>query len=395
MKSQSLFILGRQQLIDLAELMSLYGEDVRMVEQTAAIIDRSPNTIDFNRIGGSIKLCSVLDTLPTDDWQAIQQAVIDLLTDRVSKLSAGKITIGFSVYNFRTTSTQVMSLGLSVKKSLRHNGRSVRFVPNVSAQLNSAQVIHNHLTRDHGFEIVLCREGHRTIIAQTTNVQDIDSYSRRDYGRPKRDPRVGMLPPKLAQIMINLGVGADLSNLTLLDPFCGTGVVLQEALLMGCRVYGSDINPRMVEYTKLNLDWLRHNYNIPEFGTLPLEVQDATTAVWKNHFDTVVSELFLGPPLTKLPNKDQLESIRQRCDSEIEKFLINIAKQVPKNTRLCLALPAWQVADNQFIRLPLLDHLSQLGYNQPSFMQHFKPAGLIYARLNQKVARELLIITRK
>jgi hypothetical protein len=109
----------------------------------------------------------------------------------------------------------------------------------------------------------------------------------------------------------------------------------------------------------------------------------------------VVSELFLGPPLTKLPNKDQLESIRQRCDSEIEKFLINIAKQVPKNTRLCLALPAWQVADNQFIRLPLLDHLSQLGYNQPSFMQHFKPAGLIYARLNQKVARELLIITRK
>jgi hypothetical protein len=35
-------------------------------------------------------------------------------------------------------------------------------------------------------------------------LQDFESYSKRDYGRPARDPRTGSLPPKLAQILINL-----------------------------------------------------------------------------------------------------------------------------------------------------------------------------------------------
>ena len=61
MKSQSLFILGRQQLIGLAELMSLYGEDLQIIGRSAVIVDRSPQSVDFDRLGGSIKLCSLLD----------------------------------------------------------------------------------------------------------------------------------------------------------------------------------------------------------------------------------------------------------------------------------------------------------------------------------------------
>lgn len=70
----------------------------------------------------------------------------------------------------------------------------------------------------------------------------------RDYGRPARDARVGMLPPKLAQIMLNLSVKDEKSG-TVLDPFCGTGVLLQEAALAGFDFIGSDIEPRMVEMT--------------------------------------------------------------------------------------------------------------------------------------------------
>jgi 2-polyprenyl-3-methyl-5-hydroxy-6-metoxy-1,4-benzoquinol methylase len=103
-------------------------------------------------------------------------------------------------------------------------------------------------------------------------VQDIEAYGARDQARPARDARVGMLPPKLAQTIINLAAGrpetrmdkhwdsADgLGRFMVLDPFCGTGVILQEALLMGYSVYGSDIEPRMAEYTKKNLQWLVSN----------------------------------------------------------------------------------------------------------------------------------------
>jgi tRNA G10 N-methylase Trm11 len=216
----------------------------------------------------------------------------------------------------------------------------------------------------------------------------------RDFNRPKRDARLGMLPPKLAQIMINLAVGPLVAPLTVFDPFCGTGVILQEALLMGYQVYGSDISSRMIDYTKQNLDWFELHFDIAKLPKPQLEVKDATMAIWKNHFDVIVSELLLGPPLTKLPKTVELELIRRHCDQLLESFLKNIARQIPSKTRLCLAVPAWQVATGQFIRLPSLDRLHLLGYNQPSFVEHLKSAGLIYARSNQRVARELLIITR-
>jgi tRNA (guanine10-N2)-dimethyltransferase len=285
-------------------------------------------------------------------------------------------------------------MGISIKKTLRQNGRSIRLVPNVTPALNSAQVIHNYLVKSHGIEIVICCDNHRTFLAQTVAVQNITRYSERDYNRPKRDARTGMLPPKLAQIMINLATGSSPPAITLLDPFCGTGVILQEALLMGYAVYGSDINPRMVEYAKINLNWLKSHFELTSTTEPVIEIKDATVGDWKNHFDVVVSELLLGPPLTKLPPENKLVLIRRRCDEVVEKFLKNIACQINSKTQLCLAIPAWQVADNQFLRLSSLDHLAQLGYNQRSF-EHLNSTGLIYARSNQIVARELIIISRK
>ena len=51
-------------------------------------------------------------------------------------------------------------------------------------------------------------------------------------------------------------------NALLLDPFCGTGVVLQEALLMGYDVYGTDLEPRMIDYSGANLDWLSERFDL-------------------------------------------------------------------------------------------------------------------------------------
>src|SRR6185503_16098722 len=104
------------------------------------------------------------------------------------------------------------------------------------------------------------------LLAQTLFVQDIEAYGARDQARPARDARVGMLPPKLAQIILNLSAGPlrpaapQLERLRILDPFCGTGVILQEALLMGYSVLGTDIEPRMADYSKRNLRWLYEKF---------------------------------------------------------------------------------------------------------------------------------------
>jgi|GEM_PF-3821139 len=65
-----------------------------------------------------------------------------------------------------------------------------------------------------------------------------------------RDMGVGMLPPKLAQIMLNLSD----SNGSVYDPFCGLGTILIESANMGySEIFGSDISREMVNVTKKSI----------------------------------------------------------------------------------------------------------------------------------------------
>jgi tRNA G10 N-methylase Trm11 len=303
----------------------------------------------------------------------------------------------------------MMATGLSLKKVIKQTGRPVRLVPNKEIELNSASVLHNNLVGPSGLELVLVRDGKRTLVAQTMQVQDIDSYTVRDRERPKRDARVGMLPPKLAQIIINLAAADTdlLKGVYLLDPFCGTGVLLQEAALMGIDVYGTDLEPRMIEYSDANLQWL---LTLPENRVTPhsadgkyyrLEVGDATDYTWSPVPDTVACETYLGRPFTDLPTPEVLNQTISECNLIIKKFLTNIHGQLARGTRLCLAVPAWQVRRNQFRHLPFLenqdssalDPLRNLGYNRISF-EHARNEELIYYRADQIVARELLVLQK-
>jgi hypothetical protein len=270
--NRSLCILGRQPPLGLAELESLYGADTLLrVSDYAVLINREPRAVDFRRLGGSMKLARVLATLDTTSWSKIEAYLMDALPQHLVYLPGGKLQLGLSVYSLPVKPKQLLASGLTLKKAIKASGRSVRLIPNKEPALNSAQVLHNNLTGPLGWELVFVRSGSHTILAQTVAEQDIEAYAARDQNRPKRDARVGMLPPKLAQIIINLahpGISIphdeehidnypDVKSLAgILDPFCGTGVVLQEALIMGFSVIGSDMEPRMIDYTNGNLAWL-------------------------------------------------------------------------------------------------------------------------------------------
>ncbi len=428
--ASSLLILGRQPAFGLAELESLYGStNVEPVcaasSYTAAIVNVDPSQINFVCLGGSMKLARVLAVLDTTKWDGIEKYLRKAIPAQMSQVPEGKFKLGISVYGM----TPQLSVGklnasaLTLKKVIRSNDttRSVRIVPNKELELNSAQIQHNGLTTPTGLELLIVHDGNSTIIAQTTAVQDIDAYAARDQGRPKRDARVGMLPPKLAQIIINLtgrplGMPRDASNsytvldptrrARLLDPFCGTGVVLQEALLMGYDVIGTDLDPRMVEYTNTNLQWLQERQTLA--GNFETAVGDATSHQWPQA-DRIVAETYLGQPFASVPSSEKLEQVRSSCNLILKKFLRNIAPQLQTGTRLCLAVPAWQRSPGRFLRLALLDSptstarvgldqnldlLEDLGYSIVRF-EHVTSMDLVYARTDQVVARQLLILVKK
>lgn len=408
---QSLLILGRQPALGLAELESLYGAAaIRPIGAGSAIIDVDPCLLAFDRLGGAVKFCKVLTTLDTVQWKKIETFLVQTAPGHSGAMPEGKMTLGLSALGLDVTTRQLEATGLTLKKAIRKTGRPVRLVPNKELELSSAQVLHNRLTGPNGWELVFVRDGEQTIVAQTVKIQDIDSYTLRDRSRPKRDSRVGMLPPKLAQIIINTAAGRlpaeQLQNIcdiplgtdiplpdlgrTVLDPFCGTGVLLQEAILMNYHSYGTDIEQRMVDYTATNLQWLRSQFQL-SVDAPRIEKGDATSYTWSPAPDFVACETYLGKPFTSRPDAETLAKTISDCNLIIKKFLKNIHSQLQPGTRLCLAVPAWQLTPDRFRHLPLIDQLAELGYNQVSF-EHVADADLLYYRADQIVARQLIVL---
>lgn len=384
-----LAILGRQNKLGLAELESLLTADaITPIGDYAALLK---NTVDGTRLGGAMRLATPIKELPTTRWQSIADFLNGNLPTLLAELPPdGKIKLGISIFGVNVGQRELFATALALKKSARADGRSLRIIPNTGPELNSAQVLNNKLVSELGIELLVIKNGTSTWIARTTWIQDVDDYAKRDFGRPKRDAFVGMLPPKLAQIMLNMA--GTKPGEVILDPFCGTGVVLQEAALVGAHTIGTDINARMIEYSQQNLNWLAQTYSLSDSSN-DLAVGDATIYIWPQPINHIVCETYLGQPLSGLPKPEKLDEIIQTCDTIITKFLRNAAKQLKPGTRCTIAVPAWRVG-NQFKHLKLLDHLEDLGYNRVRF-RHTSWQDLIYHRENQIVARELLVLITK
>ena len=78
----------------------------------------------------------------------------------------------------------------------------------------------------------------------------------------------GSMSPKLARCMVNLSRVTE--GQLLLDPFCGTGGILIEAGIIGCKVVGSDIYWKMKNGTATNLEY----YGIEDYRTFNLDVRE-------------------------------------------------------------------------------------------------------------------------
>ncbi len=376
-----LAVLGRQPEISIAEL------------------EKSDFCVDINRLGGTQKLAVQLEQKPLKYLQTLPE---------------GKLTIGVSDYSKGASKKTAVSEALKLKKILVRHGRSVRVVENKEATLSTATSLHNGLGGKNERKVELIKVDDEWF--RVVGVQDIDAYAERDQARPARDAKVGMLPPKLAQVLINL-CGPLKPGAVVLDPFCGTGVVLQEAVLMGYRAYGTDINERMIQYGKKNLQWLLESKNRVSRAASGRPVAtggrrlssacqppdslekkifwitqgDATSFKWEQPIDAVACEGYLGKPFVKVPTEMELKEQKQECKGIALGFLENLAGQIKKDTPVVMAMPAWLRSDEIYERLDILDEIEKLGYN----VNNKSREGLFYHRPGQIVARDIIILRKK
>lgn len=396
-------ILGRQPKLGIAELERVFGSDAtRWFSSHTATVET--DTLSIERLGGTIKAGRVVLHVPSGNWRHVSEKIMSHYSHTWSG-HEGKITLGLSAYGFDVSARDVQRIGIVIKKNIKASGTSLRLIPNTEAALNTATSHHNKLgLAANKVELLIVRsESGSVIVAESTGAQNITALAARDQARPKRDAFVGMLPPKLALMMINLARGAALATSSsedsaaeahapiLLDPFCGTGVILQEAALLGMGVYGSDLSEKMIRYTRDNLNWLQESHRIR--SDWYIHEGDAMTAHWRQPIDLIASETYLGQPFSAPPSAKKLEEVRGNVNHITTTFLRNIHAQLEPGTSLCLAVPAWRDSSGAITRLPFTGSLTTLGFRPVPFATS-KPGDLLYYRENQVVARELLVMTR-
>ena len=389
-------IAGRQSLISLAEIQALYDKAARLVGKKLIFFEIDEDgeeniSPDINRLGGSLKLGKFFDT----DFSKLAKFLATAHPE-------GKITLGISDFSKQKKSGLAKQKSMELKRNLARMGRSVRVITSNEPEISSATAHHNQLGEKAGcFEIFLIdRE-----IYLSLGTQNITAYTERDQARPARDAKVGMLPPKLAQILINL-CGKLPEGARVLDPFCGTGVVLQEAAIMGYVPYGTDLNERMVEYSKKNLSWLFNERNRKRFKILPdliqkkdqilnaISVGDATNFTWEGEIDAVAFEGYLGAPMSKPPVDIKFKTEKAKCREIAMGFLKNITPQIKSGTPVVMALPAWLRENGKYAGLNILDEIQEMGYNFEKF-QDLSQSDLLYYREGQIVAREIIVIRKR
>lgn len=171
------------------------------------------------------------------------------------------------------------------------------------------------------------------VLTQVSAVQDINRWNQIDYDKPVAYSKAGMLPPKVARMMLNIATTS--TNQTIYDPFCGTGTILMQACELGHIAVGSDLSAQMVEATRQNLEWYQQTIN-PQ-ATYQVFQHDATQIKHVSHRpDAVVFEGYLGP---QQPRQNQLKNIQKGLYKLYKGFFKQVSTILKPDGVIVAALP--------------------------------------------------------
>ncbi len=130
---------------------------------------------------------------------------------------------------------------------------------------------------------------------------------------------------RLAKILVNLSRAKQ--GDILLDPFCGIGTVLKEAMINDIHVIGRDLDGNAVKFAGLNCnDTIKYygknvSYDVKQGDARKIELAD-------NSVDAVATEPYLGETLKQRPKQDfannlinQLRPVYIGCLQEVHRIL--------------------------------------------------------------------------
>jgi tRNA (guanine10-N2)-dimethyltransferase len=384
------FALGNNPTLSVAELSALLHFKNIILNKNILVADTDEfDATEFiKRCGGTIKIGKIIEEIA--DRNKLLENILKIL----NPTAEGKYKFGLSYYGNKKFNDK--PIGMEIKKFLKEQGISCRWVISKEKVLSSVVVEQNKLTGK-GDEIVLIENGKNIFIGKTLAVQPFKELSFRDYGRPGRDDESGMLPPKLAQIMINLSrTRTKQKNITILDPFCGSGTVLTESILLGYQnLIGSDLSAKAIKDTQANINWIYSNYQlkITNYELINESVISISKKIKSNSIDAIITEPFLGPQRGHLDIRkttQDLEILYGQALSEFKKIL-------KKDGVIVMLWPVFmtgrtpQIINPNVSGFKIINPIPGILANNPIIKLTDRET-IIYGRDGQRVWREIAIL---
>ncbi len=334
----------------------------------------------IDRLGGSIRIAELLFTTKSYD-----NLITKISTFLTKKYSNQRIIFGISCFSFNEN-RKILN---EVKKSLKLKKLSTRFINRNFKNLDAGTLHKEELLAKKGSEIIIIRKGEQYFVGETVATQNVEELAKRDFKKPARDMKVGMLPPKLAMILLNLTAEKGKLPKKIWDPFCGTGTILVEAQRMGTKPIGSDIEDKMIEASLKNLEYF---YPQEEFNIFPADASKALDK--KVQAEAVCAETYLGPIFHGPLTESDLAKAKQDTEFILENFLSVFHKNFT-GKKAVIALPFWQGKHGRLYFLEnALDILNKFWKNRTDFSGATERGSLLFRRKDQYVGREIFVLEK-
>jgi tRNA G10 N-methylase Trm11 len=391
---QYAFILGNTPALSIAEILSVFKDSmIKEAHKEFLLIEteemRDPQSV-LDRLGGTIKIYAIHSSpTPIEDILLLYQGT-------------GKLSFAMNLYGSSDKKYQKEVI-LTAKHFLKNRGLSCRFVNKDFKNTTSVQSFHEHLTSK-GIEIGIFAGKDKDYVGKLIATQNIEEYSRRDFNKPGRNMKVGLMPPKLAQMMINLtGLARGKS---IYDPFCGTGGLLLEALIMEYKIFGSDINAEALEQAKRNIEWVCKYINLRPTFLNNIFIQDAIHFDRASFpFDAIVTENYLGPVLSDAIHIEELENIESHLNHIYLPFFEKLYKRISMEIPVVICFPVFYIQGKAYPVTKTLAKVQELGYTASALLPKRVQEeanifatdrnSIIYHREDQLVGREIFRFFKK
>ena len=392
MKAATLvFIPGKNWILSLGELVSfLEARKIRFEVYSIAkdfFVVKVGEDEDFGAIadlGGFIKIGNVTAAFLTENvreafLQKSREAQAQIskdvaasgLIDGMLETAVGKTVFGVSVYcaekSLRPVSRIIQRfVGSAVKRELAGYGKKSKFMgfskDRKLPQLSHIEVLKKNLVENKA-EILFCVGKEQTSVATTIAVHNPFEFQKRDVGKPVQR-RIFAIPPRIARIMVNLAACTE--GKVLLDPFCGVGTILQEALLSKAKAIGVDINTWCVEAASRNLEWLKDEYSLEtaEYRVLQGDVHRLSQKIGWEQVDCIATEPDLGPALRQVPTTSYATRIVGKLEPLYHCLLEEAYKVLKKDGRLVLTSPYIKTRSEKPVTMGIEGKAVEIGFER-------------------------------